>query len=41
MLVATEFIPLKKISDTKKSSVGTAYRIGSKIFKTIIKIVIT
>ena len=31
MLVATEFIPLKMINDTKYSSVGTKYIISSKI----------
>jgi len=31
MLVATEFIPLQKINDTKQSSGGAKYKIGLKI----------
>jgi hypothetical protein len=31
MLVATEFIPLKMMKDQNKSSVGTKYKIDSKI----------
>jgi len=37
MLVATEFIPLKIINDTKQSSVGTEYKMGSKIRKIYFK----
>jgi len=37
MLVATEFIPLKMINDTKQSSLGTKYIMGSKIWKIYFK----